>query len=305
MNEFNNVLVPLDHSENDTNLIKAASYMAALSNSKEVCFINIIKDVQIPEQVQKEFPEMVQNALSEREREISQSVKQHFSCSEVNINIKIIQGQPTKVIMNYCKEQSTDLIIMGRKNKYENGHALVNRLARRALCSLLIIPGDFRQELNKVLVPIDFSDYAKGAMLQAINLVERQPKAQIFAQNVFRVPTGYHYSGKSYEEFSVIMQKNSEKDFKAFMSPIDAKGVQLEPIYTLDENDSTVDAIHNAALGNNVDVIMIGAKGRTAATALFIGSSAEELIHKESEIPLMVVRPKGEQAGLIDYIKEI
>jgi nucleotide-binding universal stress UspA family protein len=52
-------------------------------------------------------------------------------------------------------------------------------------------------------------------------------------------------------------------------------------------------------------MIIIGAKGRTAATALFIGSLAERLIQINNKVPLLVTRPKGKNAGIIEYILEI
>jgi nucleotide-binding universal stress UspA family protein len=50
-------------------------------------------------------------------------------------------------------------------------------------------------------------------------------------------------------------------------------------------------------------VIIIGAKGRTAAAALFLGSFAEKMIQAELKYPLLVARPKGKIAGLMDLIK--
>ena len=55
----------------------------------------------------------------------------------------------------------------------------------------------------------------------------------------------------------------------------------------------------------HADAIVIGAKGRTDTTAIFIGSSAEKLIHIDSTIPIMIVRPKGRRAGIIELLKDI
>jgi len=56
---------------------------------------------------------------------------------------------------------------------------------------------------------------------------------------------------------------------------------------------------------NDPGAIFIGVKGRTSTAALFIGSRAEQLVQYNNDIPMMVVRPKGKNAGIIDLIKEI
>jgi nucleotide-binding universal stress UspA family protein len=93
--------------------------------------------------------------------------------------------------------------------------------------------------------------------------------------------------------------------YKKFIRKIDTKGVKITPIYTQDDDDDPVQEIVSKALETEADGIIIGAKGRTAATALFIGSIAERLIQFNDSLPLLVTRPKGKNAGILDYILEI
>ena len=122
---------------------------------------------------------------------------------------------------------------------------------------------------------------------------------------MFTVPSGYHYTGKTYEEFTQIMRMHAEINYKKFIRKIDTKGHKIIPVYTQDVNDDPVEEIVAKAKEIDADGIIIGAKGRTAATALFIGSMAERLIQYNDSIPLMVTRPKGKNAGILDYILEI
>ena len=128
---------------------------------------------------------------------------------------------------------------------------------------------------------------------------------KIICQNVFTVPGGYHYSGKTYEEFAEVMRANAEKDYNKFMSEIDHEGCDIEVVYSLDTNDNPVNDIIDFANEHKPTTIIIGVKGRTATTALFIGSRAEQLIQINNNIPMMIVRPKGKNAGLMDLIREI
>lgn len=101
------------------------------------------------------------------------------------------------------------------------------------------------------------------------------------------------------------MQAYASKDYQQFISKIDLKGHQIQEIYTLDEDDDPVLDIYEKACELKVSGIIIGAKGRTATTALFLGSMAEELIQINTEIPMLIVRPKGKNAGIMDYLKEL
>ncbi len=128
---------------------------------------------------------------------------------------------------------------------------------------------------------------------------------KVIIQNFYQVSIGYNYTGKSYEEFRIIMKKNAKKSFKKLISKIELKGVDVEAVYSHDKDDNPVKLIRVTAKEHKIDGIIFGAKGRSATTALFIGSGAEKLIGIDLNIPIMVVRSKGKQAGIIDYLKEI
>jgi nucleotide-binding universal stress UspA family protein len=197
------------------------------------------------------------------------------------------------------------MIIIGRKTTLPGTGVAALRLARRASCSLLIIPETTVPKVQKILVPSDFSEYSKDAMEEAIMIAAKHGNAEIVCQNVFNVPSGYHFTGKTYEEFTAIMQMHAEINYKKFIRKIDTKNIKITPVYTQDDNDDPVQEIIDKALEIGADGIVIGAKGRTAATALFIGSMAERLIQFNDTLPLLVTRPKGKNAGILDYILEI
>jgi len=198
------------------------------------------------------------------------------------------------------------MIIIGRKVTLPGTGVVSQRLARRASCSLLIIPEKAEPKMDRLLVPSDFSDYSKDALEEAVLIVEKYGgKAEIICQNVFTVPSGYHFTGKSYEEFTSIMLMHAEINFKKFLRNIDTKNIKITPIYTQDDDDDPVEEIIAKAKEISADGIVIGVKGRTAATALFIGSMAERLIQLNESFPLLVTRPKGKNAGILDYILEI
>ena len=301
------LLVALDLTHLDPLLIQFASYIARSANSEKVYFVNILRNIHIPDEVLKEFPDLIKNAVAERRQQIAELIDQNFGRKEgVKLQIIVKEGQPAKKILQMVKDSDIDLVLAGRKTSLEGSGVLVQRLARRAGCNLLIVPEGSKAEFNKLLVPSDFSNNSKLALETAILISEEKtPKVEVVVQNVFAVPAGYHYTGKSYEEFSEIMRSHACRDFEKFIQRIELKGVKIKDVYSIDKNDNKMSDIYDKAIEIEADGIVMGAKGRTAATALFLGSIAERAIQMNKQFPLLVVRPKGQHAGFIDFILDI
>jgi nucleotide-binding universal stress UspA family protein len=307
MYQIKKIIVCLDQSEMDKTLVKFAAFIAKSNQSKKIYFTNIIRNLSIPKDVLAEFPNLINNMVEERKSQMKQVVKEHLDPDlHINTSFVVREGQLSKKILKLASEKSADIILVGKKTTIGGSGVVTQRLARRASCSLLIVPENSNPKVKRILVPSDFSDYSKDALEEAIEITEKNGgKSEIICQNVFSVPSGYHFTGKTYEEFGEIMLKHAEVNYKKFIRKIDTKGFKIKPLYTKDEDDDPVFDIINKAEEINANLIIIGAKGRTAATALFIGSLAERLIQVNNKAPLLVTRPKGKNAGIIEYILEI
>lgn len=307
MYQIKKLIVCLDQTSLDETLVRFASFIANANQTKKVYFTNVIRNLNIPKEVLNEFPSLIENMVEERKSQMKAVVEKSFGENgDIEFSYVVKEGQLSKKILKLAHEKSADMIIVGRKVNLPGTGVISQRLARRASCSLLIIPEDASPKIDRLLVPSDFSDYSKDAMEEAILIAEKYGiNTEIVCQNVFTVPSGYHFTGKSYEEFTEIMKMHAEINFKKFIRKIDTKDITITPVYTQDEDDDPVEDILAKAKEINADTIIIGAKGRTAATALFIGSMAERLIQLNDQLPLLVTRPKGKNAGILDYILEI
>ncbi|WP_339608807.1 universal stress protein [uncultured Roseivirga sp.] len=301
------ILVLMDTSDVDKTLLRFIEIIATAHETKEIHFFNSISEMKIPEAVLKNFPEIKDKSIEERRKMIQNLVSSTLPEKLVAISeVHIKEGSPAKAILKFVEKHDIDLIMMGRHKDFVGGGILSNRLARRADCAIFIIPENSGSNLNLIHVPCDFSVHSKIAMEEAIGISRKYDSdIKIICQNVFTVPGGYHYSGKTYEEFAEVMRANAEKDYNKFMSEIDHEGCDIEVVYSLDTNDNPVNDIIDFANEHKPTTIIIGVKGRTATTALFIGSRAEQLIQINNNIPMMIVRPKGKNAGLMDLIREI
>lgn len=301
------VLVALDFSALDELLIQFAAFITRSSQAEKVYFVNVVRNLNVPDEILKEFPDMVDKAMNERKTQVQQQIDQYFKdYKDVKIQLVVKNGQPARKILEMCKDSNIDLVVAGRKTSLEGSGVLVQRLARKVSCNLLIVPEGSNTEISKLLIPSDFSEFSKLAIENGIMLAERNaPGIQLLVQNVYSVPVGYHYTGKSYEEFAEVMKKHAKRNFQKFLRTINLRGQKVKEVYTLTEDDSLVNRIMETADKQQVDGIVIGAKGRTAATAIFLGSIAERIIQKNNHYPLLIVRPKGQNAGWMDFLLDI
>lgn len=167
------ILVALDGSELDSTIIKFASFITKASDTHTIYFVNIIRYLNIPSVVEKEFPGLIENALLERKKKIEESVAKEMADVDVEKVCIVENGQPARKILEMNEKYNIDLVIVGRKKHLKGTGVLSQRLARRAVCSLLIVPEGAATESNKILVPIDFSDYSRNALEQAITIATR------------------------------------------------------------------------------------------------------------------------------------
>ncbi|GAB4243812.1 MAG: universal stress protein [Ekhidna sp.] len=284
----------------DQGLIKNACELSKIAGTTEITFLNIIKDFNLPEAVQKEFPDLLDRAINDRKKEIDQQIKEYFRC-DIKTKLLVKQGSETKEILKVATEQKTDLIILGRKKVSDS--VLSTRIARRSPCNLLVIPEGITVKFDNVFIPVDFSDYSLLSLKRTL-LLTKNKNAKIYLQNVYNVPSSYRYSGKSFEEFAEIIKNHLEKDLNYLIKKASPTTQELVPVFTMDKGENVIDLILKEASKKKVDIIVMGAKGRTAASALFIGSKAERMIRINNKIPMMIIRKKGAMAGILETLKE-
>ncbi len=312
MHPLRKILVGLDGSELDSMLIEFSSFLARTYDAENVYFVNVVKSTNLPTALVKEFPTLLEDAMKERKKEMEKKVIEHFDMTlPSKVKIAVEQGdRPSKHILRLADKHNIDAIVVGRKQNLKSSNVVTQRLARRAKCSLLIVPEKDYSCICKLMVACDFSSDSRAALEEAISIASKcnseGQQTQIIALHVYTVPSGYHYAGKTYEEFGQIMEENARKEFKKFMRKVDTKDVKISPVFAFDRNYDTVSVIYDNAMKLKADCIVIGGKGKTASTALFpIGTNTEKLISRDANIPLLIVRPKHKNAGLMELLQKI
>lgn len=313
--QIKTAIVGLSHTKLDIELIEYVNFLVNTTELEQIYFVHII-NLHIPPKILADFPTLEKDAIAERKVEVEKMVEEH--CHEdcnIDYSVEVIQASNNlKGLLRAIGKFDADLVVIGRLANKEKNSIITQRLARRAPCQILIVPEGMNdrieggEHIKTLLVPIDFSEYSALALERALAIARRNKhkhEIEVVCQYVFALPSGYHLSGKTEDEFSEIMCTNAKESYAEFIEDINTEGVNVRVVYSKDINDDLTSDIRDLAVEIDADGIIIGSKGRTATAALFLGSFAEKLINNTTNFSLLVVRKKKEYDGILDLLKKL
>jgi len=287
MLKLEKILVCLDRSQYDEKVLEFASMIAGNNAVKKVYFMTAWK-------------ENLDNTIK---KELHAKIDKHFT-AQTEKEVQVFQGSEASHLLKWRQIKEVDLLVIGIKPKSISSGGSAMTLINGAPCSVCLVPFTASLDIKKALVPIDFSKSARLSMEMAMTFKSSRD-LEILLQHVYYVSTGYTASGKSYEEFAQILEKNSEKDYRNFMRELDLDPDQFKIIYTLDEDSKPADNIYDAAKENHADLIILGSRGRTKLASMISSSTAVSLVRYDQDIPYLVVKNKKKGLGFIGALLRI
>lgn len=140
---------------------------------------------------------------------------------------------------------------------------------------------------QKILVPIDFSDFNQTVITKAIDHA-KLVNGEIYLIHVATLDIGVIVSETGFTYLPELEQTalNEEAEqMSKLKSEIETRGITCE---TIVKQGIPADIIVQEAKDLNVDLIVIGSLGHNAIYNMFIGSVASDVI-KHSRVPLLVI----------------
>ena len=145
-------------------------------------------------------------------------------------------------------------------------------------------------QINRILVPTDFSDHAELALRYAIDLAKRT-SASLHLLHVPVIPASLLLDA-SYNPGADALNHILAQSQQALDAVSKRAGEQgLEVIAALHEG-VVHEAIHDYAREQDVDLVVMGTHGRTGVSKLIFGSVTERVL-KTVHTPILVV-PEGD-----------
>ena len=147
--------------------------------------------------------------------------------------------------------------------------------------------------ISKILVPTDGSETANQSVEYAAGLAQQLGATTtllsvidisvILAQPIPAIASPAHLQ-ESVEDY---MRQAAKACIQEATRICKENGIQPE---TVSRSGHPVEEIINEAVKSKVDLIVMGSQGRSALKAAFLGSVTFGVIHKDTKIPVLVVR---------------
>ncbi len=146
--------------------------------------------------------------------------------------------------------------------------------------------------MKQILVLTDFSNNAWNALFTALKLFEAS-EARFYIVNCFEPSFGGVLGDRSKERLAVIydsLSGNSEQQLEEISKYLQKNHQNPHhDIETVSVGEDIVKAIRNFLKNNEIDLIVMGTRGATAAREVFMGSNTVKVVKKIRQKPILAV----------------
>jgi nucleotide-binding universal stress UspA family protein len=219
----------------------------------------------------------------------------------ISVRTRIATGIPSEEVLAAAKAEDADLIVVGTAGKTGLEHILLGstaeRIIRTASCPVLAVRMERLGEakaggctshpaaLDRIVVPVDFSDCSLDALEYAV-VVAQRAEASLVLLHVLE-PVAYGL------DFTLPLPAEREHKREAAIKRLAGMVTALETVKVKSEyvvrGGLPGDSILDAARMQSADLIVMGTHGRRGLSHAFYGSVAESVLLK-SHCPVLTVR---------------
>lgn len=304
MNKINRLMVGLDLTAMDDSMLTYAAFLSRELQVDTVYFIHVVKSLEVPDELLQSLERSGLPAEEGIRGMIITKVGTAFQqLPQVHIEVLVEEGTPVKEILHAVKLKNIDLLLMGRKLRLRGTGVLAQKVLRTGRISVLFVPENCEPKLNKIVVSTDFSDYSIMALERVLQVAEQKPELSVICLHAYQVPIGYRTLGMSYESFNERMRGYAQQKYDKMIShfPQLQGRVQLA-LVRLEDEDDMGELMVLEAKRNRADLLVVGAKGMSAAALFILGSVTEKILRHDLDIPLLVFKNKDEKMGFLDAL---
>jgi nucleotide-binding universal stress UspA family protein len=288
----NKLLVSLDLTELDTNLLRYASYLCEKMPVQELVLIHNLLISEPPEELKSLYPELEEPLEMIVEREIEEKLNQYLHKKDLEITVNIFQNENIDEIVKWVRSHEIDLSLVGKKTASEGQGFFSRQYLRLTSHPVILIPPSATPEISNILAPVDFSSNAVN-VIRTAHQMEVSLGVKVSYLHLYVLPPKYFpYVAKSMDKYQQEYLTYARKEFKKWKEKSIKDEQTGEAHYQMAERNDIAREVYLWAVEHHVDLIICGAKGKSDAEVLLLGSVSEKLITTDYHIPLMVVKRK-------------
>ncbi len=301
MKQLEKILFPTDFSRCANQALSRAHSLAKQYGAELHMLHGIVLHEDDPHHPAHHFPDV--NEIHARLKNSAEK-QMDSTLTAYGDGIQVVKAQErgiaaAPVILDYAKENDIDLIVMGTHGRRGLGHLFLGSVAeevvRLAPCSVMTIreqkePTPF-EAVRNILVPIDFSDHAKNALVYAKEIAATYgAKLQLLHVVEETVHPAFYTTGlTSIFQFIPDVKPKSKENMMGLLEEADGPVVPAE--FHVIEGRAARD-ISKFAEENSSDLIVISTHGLTGIEHFLIGSVTEKVV-RQANCPVLTVKAFG------------
>lgn len=294
--------VALDLTELDQKVLEYTSFLCRSLPVDKIYFLHVTETLDIPPEFIRDHPDA--EPMDESiENHMRQAVQAHFTSQRsIEFEYEAVEGKVLASILHQTKIKLSDLLVVGKRASHKEEAFVAEKLARHALCSVLFVPADFSLDIQNILVPVDYSAHSALAVESACRISDAIDGDTLHLLNFFDVPKQYYKLGKSYEQAAEDMKAYAKEGYAKFKASLNLGDNEIQPHFVDSHNKNKTTLIQEHLKAFDCQLLVMGSKGRTNLSAIFLGSLTEKLIKADLGVPVLVIKKRNENMGLIDAI---
>tara|TARA_R110000868_G_scaffold259361_5_gene517312 strand:+ start:75063 stop:75959 length:897 start_codon:yes stop_codon:yes gene_type:complete len=282
--------------------------IADLFSIESIMFLHVADNLDVPKELVEKYPGLIPPIDDSIKDAIQEKIEHYERITSVkNIEYQILDGVKLRSISAVVREQNIDMLIINRsdENDSESEVAFLQKVVRSVGCTITLVPPTLPDEINTLLVPLDFSKNSFMALQHALNLAKKRPGIKVHGLHILKIPSGYFKTGLTIDEFAEELLKAVKNRLALFLSENEIDENSFEMHFKIQKNDTIPYMINRFSFSNHVDAVIMGSRGRNTLSSFVLGSITEALIDRDQYLPLIIVKNKGRSMKLWDALLEL
>jgi nucleotide-binding universal stress UspA family protein len=290
---INKMLVSLDLTGIDAPMIDYASFLSRVLKIDKVYFVHAIQAYDLGRKGKK--LNEIKNSLNQNIRdEINSIVTQRFGeKTQTEVITKIEDENAAQAVLEVIRKKEIDLTLIGQKYGEDRENKYAKEISAKAQSDLLLIPEEATHKIEHIFCAVDFSKESEEAFRKALEM-SKTVGARLSCYYVYDIRKMYFplATDQSYAS----LEKRFYKKFEKFLTKFDVHLSDVKPRFNVnDKLDNSAEKIYTHAFDDDADLIIIGTKGQAGAVISLLGNITENLMHIDTEIPVMIIKNRNKK----------
>lgn len=286
MENFNDIVVGLDISNNAKEVLNRA-FLVAKRNDSKVTIVHAIDAGFFGKFIQdSKIEKLIISAKKAVEKEIESVNTQGLSYS-----IVVEKAKPSVFVIDVAKAKEACMIVIGANEKKDFATTILgstaHNIAQKSNLPLLIVKNCATQTYSNIVAFTDLSDVSKKSLLFSKEFFHQESIKCVYAyKKMSEIAFRYSNDYENRDEIEQEIQTHEQGKFDEFVKENNISDAKL-----IEDRLGVTNALTNFVNQNNNDLVVIGSNGVNNAGSFLYGSTASSLM-QSLKCDILVYIPK-------------